>query len=222
MAAESPRVSDNQDMTPTKQTEAPIPELGNRTFAELEVIEDDSDHSLLFKDQIRRRQRDGTWKAEPVRVRIVRGKLLAMCRAKARAWFRDNGLDEDRDKDLFDDIEQAHILALAIRTPTPPHAQYADVEELLQDYDEASLQDVLSRISVYRQLLDPRESNLTEEDVWQKIAAVARREHLGPLADIAGHEQASCVIFMARMALQSPTGQSWLQSTETSTPDPSA
>lgn len=199
----------------------PIPELGGRTWEELEVVTHGDGH-LLFADKIRRRKRDGTLEEIPVRVRVVRVKELAEARAETRAWFaRHKELDADRDKDLFDDLEQVCILAHAVRTNDPPYSQFASADELARDYDEASLQDLIGRINVMRQLIDPRESCLTPDQVWSKIFAVAKRGHLLPLTDIAGHEQPSCVVFMASQALLSPMGQSWQRSFESSMPAPS-
>lgn len=198
----------------------PIEELGGRTWEELEIVEHEDGH-LLFKDYIRRRTKSGALESEPVRVKILRTPHIAQARVNTRVWFHEQGLDEDRDKDLFAELEQVSMLAIAIREPTAPYAQKCPPEELARDYDEASLQDVLGRIQYLRQLIDPRESRLTEEELWRKVFAVAREGHLGPLTDIAGSEQPSCVVFMAEQALNSPRGQSWLQSAGTSTPDSS-
>ncbi len=198
----------------------PIPELGNRTWAELEVIEGETGH-ILFKDQIRQRSPDG-WRAVDVRVRVTRPEDSLRARALARAWFAEMKLDPDRDLDTFQEMEQLCLLALALRTAKPPHAQLATHDELARGFDEGSLQDVLGRINVYKTLLDPRDSALTEDQIFAKIVAVAKRGHLGPLTDIAGHEQPSFLLRMAEEALRSPRVRSGLQSLETSTPAPSA
>lgn len=194
-----------------------IPELGNRTWAELETVEDETG-ALLFKDELKKRTPDG-WTQIPIRVRIPRPKHLLKARAEARGKFAELKLDPERDRDVFDELEQLCILALAIRTAEKPHAQFADVEELSQNYDDAALQDVLGRIAVYRQLVDPRDSKLTEDQMFEKIHAVAKRGHLGPLTDIAGPEQPSFIIFMAEQAMSSPKAAAWRQSLESSTPE---
>lgn len=199
----------------------PIKELGGRTWEELELVTHDDGH-LLFKDFIRRRTEGGGLEAVPVRVKILRTHHIAQARADARVWFRQQQLDEDRDSDLFAELEQVCALAIAVRTPEPPYAQMCTAEELARDFDEASLQDLLGRVQQLRQLVDPRESQLTEEELWRKVFAVARAGHLGPLTDIAGFEQPSCVVFMAEQAMNSPRGQSWLGSAGTSTLEPSA
>jgi hypothetical protein len=198
-------------------TEDRIQELGGRTWAELEIIPGEDGH-MLVRDQIRERDpASGAWRAIPVRVRIPRAMDLIRARADARAWFATfKDLDADRDAETFEEMEQLCLLALAIRTAQPPHAQLVECDELATRYEEASLRDLLGRLRTYRDMLDPRVSVKDENDFWHLIASVARVGHLGPLTDIAGHEQPSCVIFMARQALQSPTGQSWLQSQESS------
>lgn len=199
----------------------PIPELGNRTWEELEVVTHEDGH-LLFKDQIRRRKADGSVEGIPVRVRIVRTQEIAEARAETRQLFgRIKSLDPDRDKDVFDELEQVCILSHAIRTFETPYSQFASYDELLTGYDEGSLQDIIGRIQALRQLLDPRESQLTEDQIWATIFAVAKRGHLFPLTDIAGFEQPSCIAFMASQAMRSPRGRAWLQSSGNSMPTPS-
>ena len=201
------------------QLSDPIPELGNRTWEELEVVTHDDGH-LLFKDQIRRRATKGGVTAVDVRVQLVRVEEVARARTECRLWFKELGLDPDRDKDIFDSLEQVCILSRAIRDPKAPYAQLYTRDELAKQFDEASLLDVLGRIETLRQMLDVRESQLSPEEVWMKVQAVAERGHLGPLTDIAGFEQPSLIVFMARQAMQSPTALSWLRSHGTSTPVP--
>jgi hypothetical protein len=202
------------------KTSEPIPELGNRTWEELEVARHD-DGRLMFRDQIRFRETDGSVKAIDVRASVPRPWQLGKARVECRKLFALLGLDEDRDKDQFNELEQVCILAESIRTFEPKHAQYTDAEDLIRNYDETSLQDVLGRMVAMRQLLEVRDVALTEEEAWAKVAAVASRGHLLPLTDIAGYAQPSLVLFMARQAMKSPTGRAWRQSHGSSTPEPS-
>jgi hypothetical protein len=194
----------------------PIAELGGRTWEELEIVEHQDGH-LLFRDAIRRRSKGGAVEMVPVRVKILRTEQIAQARSRCRRWFAELGLDEDRDKDLFAELEQVCVLAVAIRDPEHPYAQRYEPEDLARQFDEASLQDVLGRIQALRQVVDVRASQLTEDEVWRKVHAVARAGHLLPLTDIAGPEQPSCIVFMAEQAMNSPRGQSWLQSAATLT-----
>lgn len=200
--------------------EEPIPELGNRTWQELEPLKDDQGH-LLFRDQLRRRNKDGTFEAIPVRVRVPRPHHHGEARAQARAWGIRLKLDQDHDADMFAELEQLCLLSRAVRTDAPPHAQFADAEELAERFDEGSLQDVLGRLPVYKRLLDPREQRIDDDKLFDVVVKVARQGHLGPLTDIAGHEQPSFLLRMAELACRSPTVQSWQLSQENLMPGPS-
>lgn len=198
-----------------------IPELGNRTWDELEVIEH-PDGGLLFKDEIRRKLPKG-WERVPVRVRVPRPAHNVEARANARRLFAQNkDLDPERDKDMFDELEQFCLLSIAIRDPESL-GQHADPEELAAQYDEESLKDVLERMQVYKRLLDPRDEIGDDTDkFWLTLLKVDRVGHLGPLTDIAGREQPSFVLRTVREALKSPTAPSFVRSRGTSTPAPSA
>jgi len=201
--------------------EAKIAEVGGRTWSELEVVDAEDGHRLV-RDVIREKV-PGSDKVKdvPVMVRIPRPMDLVTARVDARVAFaKHKALDADRDKDLFDEIEQLCILAKAIRTVDAPHAQLATWEELASRYDEGSLQDILGRLTVYRQMVDPRVSAKTEEDVWKLIFAVARAGNLLPLVGIEQHEQPSLLVTMASQATLSPTGRRYAQSFGISTPDP--
>jgi hypothetical protein len=205
-----------------KSPTAPIPELDSRTWAELEVLPHPTEGTLLFKDKIRKRNAKGKFEDEPVRVRIVRPLQIAQARADCRQWFATlKGLDPDRDKDVFDNLEQLCILEHAIRQFNAPYGQLATKEELATDYEEASLWDLKGRIEAMRFLMDPREADLGPDEIWGKISQIAAKGNLLPLADIAGHAQASFIVFMARQAMTSPTAVCWLQSLGISTPEPS-
>lgn len=196
----------------------PIPELGNRTWAELEAVRDDGGH-LFIPDTLRQRDpKTGDFRSVPVLVRVPRAKDIILARSDARVWMsKFKGLDPDRDTDVFDEMEQLCLLARAIRDPNTK-AQLEAAEELSDKFDDKSLEALLGRLQVYRDLTDPRESDLTEEQLWTKIVQVVRVGHLGPLTDIAGHEQPSFVTFMAHQALQSPQGRAYVQSLGSSMP----
>lgn len=199
----------------------PIPELGGRTWNELEAIDHPEDGCLLFKDQLRKRSKTGAVETLDVRVRILRPVHLAKARTNCRALCTRLGLDIEKDSDLFDELESICQLALAIRTAEAPYAQLADPDELMAKYDEASLKDILGRIKELERIIDVRQSELTEEQLWSKIFAVSKAGHLLPLTDIAGHELPSCIVFMAFQAMKSPKGLAYVRSLGSSTPEPS-
>lgn len=199
-----------------------IPELGNRTWEELEVVPHPEDGALLFRDRLRKRNAKGGFDEVPVRVCVVRPLKIAQARVECRKWFTELGLDEDKDKDTFRELEQFCILARAVRDEKSPHAQLYTPEELATSFDEGSCWDILGRIEAIRRMTDPRQSRMSESEVWSKTYSVARAGNLFPLTDIAGHEQPSCIVFMARQAMSSPMGCAWLRSQGISTPEPSA
>jgi hypothetical protein len=193
--------------------------LGGKSWAELEVSRHELGQ-LMFGDVLRKRGPDGAVVETKVKVCVPQPHDQLLARAAARAWFaKFPAFDPDRDRDVFDQMEQLCVLARAVRTDAPPHGQLCDAEELAR-YDEASLHDALERINVYKAMLDPREPALDEAGIMQKVVAIARSETLLPLADIAGREQPNFVVRMAKLACDSPTIRSWLASLESSTPAP--
>src|SRR5512140_2416935 len=203
-----------------KDTSTPIEELGNRTWSDLEVVEH-GDGTLLFKDFLRKRGASGKVELIPVRVKIIRGLEIAEARAQCVAWCVRIKIDREKDRDQFDALEQACILALSIRSSQAPYAQLYEAEDLLRSHDETCLQDILGRIEALRQIIDVREADVTPDLIWSKILRVSEAGHLLPLTDIAGPAQLSCIHFMACQALKSPMGRAWLQSHGISTPEQS-
>ncbi len=214
-------MSNETEQQPQPWQDQPIPELGGRSWAELEVKRHDSG-KLMFKDQIRRRAPSGKVEVSNCRVCVPTPEDQVLARAATRVWFGEHeGLSVEHDQDLFDEMEQVCLLARAIRTPEEPHGQLEDHEELAR-YDEGSLQDLLGRMTVYKQLTDVRDTVEDENDFWTKVVAVARAGHLLPLTDIAGHAQPSFMVRMAREACNSPTAKPYVLSSEISTPEPSS
>lgn len=153
----------------------------------------------------------------PVKIRVPRPADLLQARIDVKALFAQRKLDPAADKDLFEESEQLCLLAKCIRDPET-EAQMCDPEELPGRFDEGTLQDILGRIRVYRDMLDPRDRVMTDEDVYRKIIEVARAGHCLPLTGIAGFEQPSFIVSMAELAATCPTVLAWLRSSATSTP----
>ena len=198
---------------------APIDELGGKTWDELEVRRHE-DGRLMFPGELRRRDEKGGVVVRKVRVCVPVPSDHVAARVDAAAWFaKQKGLERDRDKDLFDEMEQLALLARAIRVHEPPHAQLLDHTELA-GWDEASIQDIQERINIFKLLVDPREGELDDEQFWRDLLAVGRGATIAPLVDMSGPVQFSFILRMAKVALTSPEAQSWLRSSETSTPEP--
>lgn len=198
-----------------------IPELGGRTWAdlELEVIEHAAGQ-LMFPAVVRRRLASGEVRETKVRVRIPQADDHTQARIAVVEWFRRLELDRKEDKDLFDHLEQLCILARAIRSYDAPHPQFAK-EEDLATYDEGCIKDIQEQIELFKKQQDPRKEIVTEEDFWRMTIAVAKERDLRPLAATVGQEQLNCVQRWALEACRSPTGRHWLQSFGISIPEPS-
>jgi hypothetical protein len=174
---------------------------------------------LLFPGTIKRRQKDGSFSKTKILLRVpgALGKLQG--RSEARTWFAELKLDPDRDKDYLAQLEEVCIIALAVRS-TNGHGQHMSREEIAA-LEEPVLVDLRSQLTNCEALMDGRLSGLSEEQLWKVIIRVAKGANLGPLLDIAGHEQPSSIVRMAREACHSPTGKRWQQLFEISIPEPS-
>lgn len=198
-----------------------LAELRKASWEELEVVQHETGR-LMFPAELRRRKADGTVEAVPVRVWVPVTGDYVEARKTARLWFAKlQGLDAERDKALFEEMDGVCVLARAIRNPQAPYAQFAQYDELAEKYDQSSLRDIQERIKVFESLVDPRMSIPDEDTMWRVIAEVARKGTLLPLADIVGHEQPSLVLRMALEACRSTTAPSFVRSIVTSTPDSS-
>lgn len=196
----------------------PIDELGGKTWEQLEVLRHESDR-LMFPGEIRRRDEKGGLVVKKVRVCVPVPEDHVRARVEAIAWFStQKGMDRARDADLFGEMEQLVLLARAIRSGDAPYPQLMDHTELAR-WDEASIQDIQERINIFKLLVDPREGELDDEQFWRSLLAVGRGATIGPLVDMSGPVQLTFLLRMARLALTCPEAQSWLRSSETSTPD---
>jgi hypothetical protein len=165
---------------------------------------------------IKRRNAKGGIDEEHVMLRNVTHQQRFTCRSGARRYAERAKLDVDRDRELVTEIENYSILTYAIRDAKPPFDQHvAELDQLLARYDTQSLVELWGKYNVWVEMLDPRYGELDSDQVWQVIARVAREANPSPLVALAGREQLSCIVIMARLALSSPTRPSWLDSPET-------
>lgn len=194
----------------------PIAAFGGASWEELEVVRHESGR-LMFPDKLRRRDETGKVVEKPVRVWVPVPNDEVEAKTEARRWFKSKAdLDPDRDKGLFEEMEQVCLLARAIRTFDPPHAQLLNHVEMA-GFDEGGLKDIQERINAYKALIDPREPVTTDEAFWRMLGEVAAKRSILPLLDIVGHEQPSCIVRMALEACRSPMAPSWLRSSESLT-----
>lgn len=142
-------------------------------------------------------------------------------RAEARKLAQALKLDPEQSPDLWTALDGFSVLALSIRDRTPPYGQHRGLENLLDTYGKrpGCLERVADLLRIAEQLADPRVPTLTEEMAWELVRAVRERGHLGPLAGIAGYEQAGLLIFMADRLWNYRTESSSKSSESSSTPE---
>jgi hypothetical protein len=194
----------------------PIAALRGKSWEELEALE--AGDRVLFPDQIRFRDRRGALREIDIAVRVLRAPERRKARVEARKRAVAEGLDLDRDADQCDVLDRLHQLAFAIREAKPPHEQHATPEMLEGHYDLSSLDELWERYQVYEERQDPRLDITDEATMWAAIGAVAKAGNPLPLAGLASRFQQSCIVFMARASLLSPTFKSFLDSIDSSTP----
>jgi hypothetical protein len=189
-------------------------------FALLDVIEHASGR-LLFKASLRRKSGGGKVKEEPCRVCVPTPDDSVNARIGAAMFFKKNpALDRKVDADLFEQVEQMELLAIAIRADDGvDYPQMMDRAELAK-YDEASLHDIQERINIYKLLVDCRASELSQEQVIRTTLSMHRGKTIAPLADMAGPAQLSYLLGLVGLAVSSPAVLSYLRASESSTPEP--
>lgn len=182
------------------------------------VIES-GDGTLHMPFALKRRAKDGGISEERVWLRNITNLQRMKARVRAREWALSIGLDVERDRDLVDDLENYEILAYAIRDDSwVQHFQRG--EDLFKAYDGPSLQAAWSEYDAWVRMQHPGYGSWDGKAMWEVVARVKAQGSIAPLAVMPGFEQASCVLFMARAAYDSPRAP-WSQpSSEISTPAP--
>lgn len=192
--------------------------LTSKTWEELEAIEQGD--RLLFPDQIHRRGKTGDVDGIPIMVRVLRKNERRAARLEAREWAKRAGVDTEKDPQLFDDMDTLCILARAIRDFAPPHAQFQKPEWLEEHFDDGSLGQIWDRYPVYESLVDPRISEVSEEQVWKTILEIGRSRSVRPLTEFAPRSQHSLLLCMVDAALISPICRSFLERHASSIAEP--
>jgi hypothetical protein len=175
-----------------------VEQLLGKSWGELEVLEHYG--YLLFPDSIYKRKKDGTFDEIKVCLRVPRQHELRKARVEARRIAMEDGLDLDRDKDLFNDLETICILSMAIRNRATPHeSMIPEPRELERDYDRACLMQIWAKLDALHQVVDPAPHKISEEEMFALIAAIAKDRSISPLAVYAADSQANFVIFTASL-----------------------
>lgn len=189
--------------------------LALEDFEALGVVEDE--RGLYLPTTLRRRGRTG-------RAETQEEVLLAMpstmqrfaARRMARAFFVEElGLDEEKDRSQFSDVENYAILTFAVRDPKTRGQLEPDIRSLVERFSDRALAEAWARLNVWVDMMDPRFGDLKAEELWQVVAAVSRGNLL-PLVRMPTYAQTTCIALMAAEALASPNAPSWLHSPATS------
>lgn len=177
-----------------------IAQLLSKDWGELEVLE----HAgyLLFPDVLLRRQRDGSFKQEPVMLRVPREPDMRKARVEARAIFKKEGLDEKLDRVMFSNLESFCILAEACRNVSPPHEPWVpDARDLEKNYDKASLMQLWEKLERLNDVVNPAPEKISPQEMLVLLAAIAKERNIGPLAVYGSAAQTSFVVTMVDLLL---------------------
>ncbi len=197
--------------------------LKGKTAADLDLIEYGG--RVFFPEVIHRLKKGGKFEEVPIAVCIPRAPERAIARRDAIALATKWKLDRDKDADQFDTLDTMAQLAHAIRTPEEPHGQAYPLEWLLstkeeEGFEERSLWAVWERVKAYTEIIDPRITEPSTEEVIAAVVAIDHVRNLTPLAAIAGPALDSFVVSMASMLCTYLRQQPSAPSTATSAPAP--
>ncbi len=168
-----------------------------KTWDELEAIEQDGGQ-MLFPFDLQRRTSKG-WEAVPVLLKVPREPDTRKARVLAREWAKKEKLDPELDPEIFSNMDTMVLLSICIRNVAPPHEPWEPFPDKLESlYDRPSLDAAWAQIDALKMVVDPRPHDISEEEMFGVIAAVAKARNIVPLAAFAGESQNSCVVFMAQ------------------------
>jgi len=171
---------------------------------------------LHLPAKIRRRTKTGGVSDRVVMLRNVTNAHRFKCRNIARAYAVELKLDAEKDADYITEIENYSLLAYAIREPKTFDQHVPGVAELVDLYESQSLAELWGVYNAWVEMIDPRYGQLTDDQLWQAIARIAKEKNITPLVGMPGFEQHTCIVAMASQALLSPSRPSWLQPSEIS------
>lgn len=195
-------------------------EMAAKKWDELEAAEFGG--RLLFPDVLHRRLANGKFEAERVSFRVPRQKELRAARSEARSIAAADGIDEEKDRGLFEDLGDTCILWHAIRNSTPPYEPLEiDPQALEARYDRDVLKLAWAKLEGYRRIIDPRPAAISREQVLAVVGSIAKRRDISPLHVFDGPAQSACIVFMASLLVKFMTPPSSPPSSESSTPEPS-
>jgi hypothetical protein len=181
---------------PEDQFDHVMEQLLKKQWGDLEVKE--AEGRLLFPEKIYRRSRDGSFEAVPILIRILRHHEIRQARLNARVQAEEEGLDPDRDKDLIQNMEAMHELAIAMRDPKDPLIPFdPHAAELEKHYDPDSLLQIYEKLDRFTMALDPRPQEISEGEIVALAAAISKERTILPLAVYGPVAQNISIVYMA-------------------------
>lgn len=191
-----------EGLKPADQHDHVLAKLMTTDWSELEAYEH-ADH-LLFPDKLIRRTKNGTWEETPIMLRVPRDGDMRAARVQARALAAQTKIDEQKDRDLFSNLENMCILALSIRNTTEPYEPWEPEPLVLEKrYDKVCLAQLWAKLERLNDVLNPAPNQLSSAEIVALIVAIAKARHLGPLVVYGPGAQTSFVVSMADLLLNS-------------------
>ncbi len=180
--------------------------FAGKTFEELGAIEH-SGH-LLFPDALRKRGPKGEEVRVEVMVRVPTDLDRSLARIDALEFVRDQAksarnietVDQARaavGPEVFENLDTTAIVARCTFERKPPHQQFLLLPLLLASWPRSSVYDLFDRIDYLSDLIDPRMGELTEEQIWLAVGAIAKVRNISPLGAMRGPLQSSFIVRMA-------------------------
>lgn len=185
------------------------------SWDDLGVVEHEG--GLHFPAKLQRRKADGSLRTVDVMLRCPTNAQRMKARVRSREWAAELKLDLDKDRDLVDELETYELLAFCVRDSAAPFDQHVfDGKALFKDFLSPELSALWARLNVIIDVTDPRFGELGPAEIWEVAKRIAAHGEPSPLGDLPGFEQATCITFLAREALKSPTAPSSARSPSTS------
>lgn len=156
-----------------------------------------------------------------IALRIPRPHERRKARVESRAAALADGLNLEQDKDLIDDLENIHLLSMAIRNRTAPYEPMVpDPSELEKMYDHVCLAQLWAKLNSLISIVDPRPNDLSREEVLHVIMQIAKTQEIYPLHVLGSHSQTACITTMANLSVTYLDSKSSSEPSDSSTQAP--
>ena len=181
-----------------------VDQLLGKDWGELELHEFNG--RLHFPGEIHRIKKDGSFEKVKVLLVVPRQHELRKARVQARQLAVEEGLDLDRDKDMFDDLEMVCLLSISIRNYKPMDSGFCepfelDPKHLEEKFDRGSLEEVWSKLNRLSLRLDPRPETMTKDETLAMLCAIAKARDISPLLAFGPGAQDSYIVTMGDLLL---------------------